>query len=200
MRQRDAWAGEMGDRRLTRDDWIVAAMAALAEGGVEAVRVEKLARHLKTSKGSFYWHFTGRPALLDALLSRWESEGTADIIRAAEALDHPAERLRLVTRAALLAERHGIAVYRFEAARRAWAADDPVVGERLRQIDRRRATFLSAELRRLGYDAVDAVQLGTGLYLALLGLYATRSYAPELADDANLVALLERLIAAAPAP
>lgn len=188
----------MAEKRLTPQDWVLAAMAALAEGGIDSVRVERLARRLKTSKGSFYWHFPDRPALLTALLDRWESEGTAEIIRGAEALDHPADRLRFVTRAALVAERHGIAIYRFEAARRAWAAEDAAVGDRLRRIDERRAAFLAAELGRLGYAPADAVQLGTGIYLTLLGLYATRAYAPGLADEANLLALLERLIAAAP--
>ena len=38
----------------TRDDWISAALAALAEGGIEAVKVERLAARLGVSKGSFY--------------------------------------------------------------------------------------------------------------------------------------------------
>lgn len=188
----------MADRRLTPEDWVIAAMVALAEGGLDGVRVERLARRLKTSKGSFYWHFADRPALLAALVDRWESEGTTDVIRSAEAMADPAERLRHVTQAALVPERHGIAVHRFEAARRAWAAEDAAVGDRLRRIDERRAAFLSAQLIHLGYGPAEAGQLGMALYLALLGLYATRAYAPALADDANLLALVEKLIAAAP--
>ena len=71
----------MTDRtNLTPLDWVIAGIAALAEGGIDAVRVERLARVLRTTKGSFYWHFADRSALLLAMLDLWEREGTADLI------------------------------------------------------------------------------------------------------------------------
>jgi AcrR family transcriptional regulator len=54
--------------RTPRDEWGDAALEALAEGGPEAVRVEALAVRLGVSKGGFYWHFTGRPALVEEML------------------------------------------------------------------------------------------------------------------------------------
>ena len=48
-----------------RDDWIRAAVARLSDLGIEAVRVEVLARDLGVSKGSFYWHFRNRIDLLE---------------------------------------------------------------------------------------------------------------------------------------
>src|ERR1017187_2761901 len=65
---------------LSRNDWLKAARLALLTGGVEAVRVEKLARNLRVTKGSFYWHFKGREELLDLLLREWEEELLKDII------------------------------------------------------------------------------------------------------------------------
>ena len=62
------------ERDLEREDWLRAARLALLRGGVEAVRVEKLARDLDVTKGSFYWHFKDRDELLDLLLREWESE------------------------------------------------------------------------------------------------------------------------------
>ncbi|MDR2984113.1 MAG: TetR/AcrR family transcriptional regulator, partial [Nocardiopsaceae bacterium] len=81
--------------RLTRDDWITAALAAIAEGGLAAVSVEPLAVRLGATKGSFYWHFENRDALLEAALGRWEKETTTDV--AAEittAGDAPASQFR----------------------------------------------------------------------------------------------------------
>src|ERR1700730_5847645 len=49
---------------LQPDDWIRAAFARLATEGIDAVRVELLARDLGVSKGSFYWHFQDREELL----------------------------------------------------------------------------------------------------------------------------------------
>src|SRR3546814_2778554 len=59
--------------RLSAEDWAQAALDLIAENGVAAVAVEPLARRLGVTKGSFYWHFPSRDALLQAALERWES-------------------------------------------------------------------------------------------------------------------------------
>src|ERR671911_1826652 len=79
---------------LTAEDWIEAAYRAMAEGGVEAVAVEPLARKLGVTKGSLYWHFEDRKALLEALLERWERESTEARIAAARQVADPRERVR----------------------------------------------------------------------------------------------------------
>lgn len=45
----------------------------LAERGLEGLAIEPLARRLGVTKGSFYWHFSDRKALLKAALTTWES-------------------------------------------------------------------------------------------------------------------------------
>lgn len=57
---------------LQPKDWILEATRVLAGGGVDAVSVEGIARQLGASKGSFYWHFADRPALLEAVFDLWE--------------------------------------------------------------------------------------------------------------------------------
>ncbi|BDZ41464.1 hypothetical protein GCM10025865_07630 [Paraoerskovia sediminicola] len=64
--------------------WVDAAYDAFASAGLEAVKVEPVARALGATKGSFYWHFTDRQALVDAVLARWETE-TEEIISEVEA-------------------------------------------------------------------------------------------------------------------
>lgn len=183
---------------LTPLDWTIAGIAALAEGGVDAVRVERLAKRLGASKGSFYWHFVDRPALLQSMLALWEREGTADVIAEVADIADPAERLRRVTTAALEARTHGVDVAHAEAALRSWAAQDAEVAARFVRVEQARTDYLAAELTALGYDPTSALRLGKALYLALIGLYAARRYASELADDAALLDLLEQIIAAAP--
>ncbi|MEZ5958643.1 MAG: TetR/AcrR family transcriptional regulator [Hyphomonadaceae bacterium] len=51
--------------------WIEAAFDALAEAGIDAVRVDPLARKLGVTRGSFYWHFADRAALHTAMLKEW---------------------------------------------------------------------------------------------------------------------------------
>ncbi|MBP8098362.1 MAG: helix-turn-helix transcriptional regulator, partial [Arenimonas sp.] len=54
--------------RLSAEDWARAALDVIAEQGLAAVAVEPLARRLGVTKGSFYWHFPSREALLVAAL------------------------------------------------------------------------------------------------------------------------------------
>ncbi|HEV7345526.1 MAG TPA: TetR/AcrR family transcriptional regulator [Devosia sp.] len=187
----------MAAKRFGPRDWIVAALAALAEGGIEAVRIEKLARRLGTSKGSFYWHFTDRPALLEAVLDFWETEGTSLVISSADAVGSPPERMQAVVDAALLATEQGVDVARTEAALRAWAAEEPVVAQRVAQVDERRVSYLAEILQRMGYDTASSRLLGVGIYLALMGLYDARRYAPSLADDRAFRALVEGIVRSA---
>jgi AcrR family transcriptional regulator len=69
--------------RLDRQAWIDAAYRILVEKGVEQVRILPLARRLGVTRGSFYWHFTGRQNLLDALVELWEAKNTRAVIEAA---------------------------------------------------------------------------------------------------------------------
>src|SRR4030095_17220783 len=66
--------------RLDAAAWIAAAFDALAHGGIDAVRVEPLAKALGITKGSFYWHFADRRPLIDAMLRSW-AEGRIAAIR-----------------------------------------------------------------------------------------------------------------------
>lgn len=59
-------------RRKSREDWIAAARKVLVKSGVDSVKVDRLANDLHTTRGSFYWHFTDRDDLLNALLNDWE--------------------------------------------------------------------------------------------------------------------------------
>ncbi|MFC0681238.1 TetR/AcrR family transcriptional regulator [Lysobacter korlensis] len=184
--------------KLKPTDWVDAAMQALAEGGVEAVSVEGLARRLGVSKGSFYWHFTGRPALLEAVLALWEKEGTDDLIVHALAIEDPVARLRLLTEESLEATSRGVDVARTEMAIRSWAARDAQVGERFLHVERRRVEFLAAQIRELGYDAETALRLSKAMNLAVVGLFVERVSGSEFADESALQLMIERLITEAP--
>src|SRR3546814_11650797 len=80
--------------RLSAEDWAQAALDLIAENGVAAVAVEPLARRLGVTKGSFYWHFPSRDALLQAALERWESVEQEAVFGTLETTPDPRERLR----------------------------------------------------------------------------------------------------------
>jgi AcrR family transcriptional regulator len=87
-------ATRSGKQLLTRDDWTRTALETLADDGLRAVTVERLAAKLGATRGSFYWHFRDRADLIDAALRQWERANTTDLIPDLEAIDDPAQRLR----------------------------------------------------------------------------------------------------------
>ena len=58
--------------RLTRNDWLQAALETMHKSGVEGVKVAPLAARMGVTTGSFYWHFKNRRELLESLLGYWE--------------------------------------------------------------------------------------------------------------------------------
>ncbi|RCS22056.1 TetR/AcrR family transcriptional regulator [Phyllobacterium salinisoli] len=168
---------------LTRDDWVLASLAALAEGGIDAVRVERLAKRLNVSKGSFYWHFSDRSDLLSALLDLWEKDFTAQLIITVAPLPTPRARLLALADEVLSANNDGVDVAHAEGAFSAWAVLDPVAAARVRAVEAQRIGYLVSELSLMGADAADAELLSKGVYLALLGVFAARRYNPVLAED-----------------
>lgn len=156
--------GETGKERLGCDAWIEAGLALLAEGGVAAVGVEPLATRLGVTKGSFYWHFQNRAALLAALCGEWVDRSTETFIARVEQLGGtPSERLRnllLVT---------ADAPKPLERAVRAWAATDADVAARVAAVDARRTAFVTGLLAAIGHGADEAAALSRLLVCFVVG-------------------------------
>ncbi|WP_306368459.1 TetR/AcrR family transcriptional regulator [Nocardiopsis sp. CC223A] len=153
--------------RVTADDWARAALEVLAEGGLRAIAVEAVAARLNVSKGSFYWHFTNRRALVDAALRLWES-GTGAVIAEVEKITDPAQRLRTLLEIAL-GEPTAAAVSFWLIS----GADDPAAAEVARRVTDRRMGLMQSALRLLGRSEEEArarVVAGYGGYLGVAAL------------------------------
>ncbi|MGH1414319.1 MAG: TetR/AcrR family transcriptional regulator [Pelagimonas sp.] len=139
-------------KRLSQEDWLAAGFRALAQGGPSAIRAEAIARDLKTTKGSFYWHFKDLKAFKTAMLTLWKDKATDAII--ANLQDLPKghnQLLALIKTASHAPDRFGgIGV---EPAIREWARTDPDAEAALIDVDKRRISFLHEQLTRLGTDA-----------------------------------------------
>ena len=152
-------------RRLTRHDWVAAALAAIAEGGLAAVAVEPLAQRLGTSKGSFYWHFENRDALLTAALAHWEEQYTAAVTAEnTRAGADPVQRLRLlIRRVTTLAETDSVYVALIATA------SHPVVAPVLTRITQQRIDYTAALFRDIGFPTREARYRSLLAYSAHLG-------------------------------
>jgi AcrR family transcriptional regulator len=175
-------------KRLTTQDWIDAAYAALADGGVAAVAVEPLAARLGSTKGSFYWHFTDRDALLEAVLAHWERVETEAVIALGDAEPDLLARMRTLLTLAL--EPPGASV---ELALQP-TADHPLVAPVLRRVTRRRLEYLGATFTGLGFAPDEAARRSLLAYTAYLGHTQLAHATPDLLPD--LAGYVDTMVAA----
>jgi AcrR family transcriptional regulator len=135
--------------------WTRGAIDLLGEQGIDGVRVELLARRLGVTKGSFYWHFENRDALLIAMLADWRRRATLAIIERIEAHDDSAvNRLRLLMQVPFQIKAEGGA--QVELSIRLWARRDPRARAALKEVDELRLRYITRLLREIGFTTTRA--------------------------------------------
>ena len=159
----DKASGWRGSREL----WLEAARTVLVDQGVEAVKIQPLAKSLGLSRTSFYWFFKDRDALLQALLEDWETTNTGALEAACSAY------------AATLAEAvlNVIGVFlhgggfdeRLDFAVRGWAHGDAAVMARVNAADARRLEALCQLFVRFGVTEPEADVRARTVYLVQMG-------------------------------
>lgn len=150
--------------RLSADDWALSALDVIAEQGLAAVAVEPLARRLGVTKGSFYWHFPSREALLVAALERWEVMEQETVFGKLEAISDPRARLQALFQ--LVAHELKPHVIYSELLK---ALDHPVVQPVLSRVSKRRLDYLTASFRQAGLGRLDAQHRARLCYAAYVG-------------------------------
>jgi AcrR family transcriptional regulator len=174
--------------RLDAPAWIAAALDALADGGIGAARVEPLAKALGVTKGSFYWHFADRRALLDAMLAAWTEGRIAAIRQQAADRDAPVAVLRQL---ADLYTRHanvrGLAI---ELAIRSFAHTDAPAAQAVRSVDAERLQDVAALFSALGWPRGDAQARAVLFYSYLFGQSLLDAKAVTPAVRARAIAAL----------
>lgn len=169
--------------KLKRQDWIDAGLRVLAESGVEAVRVEPLAKLLKVTKGSFYWHFKDRQELLNALLEEWVRLQTNSIIERVEAIDGDAST-KLLRLFEIAMDDDG----REENAIRAWATIDSRAAAVVTEVDRRRLDYTRDLFVQIGFTPEEAIVRARMAYYSLVGEFTigTRTNRAERLAEAQM--------------
>lgn len=181
-------------QNLSAADWARAALEALAASGLDAVAVEPLARRLGVTKGSFYWHFVNREALLRAALELWEKGETEDVLARIGDEPDPYQRIVKVFREANAGYRAG-RLYLAIAA----AEDKPMVREFVQRVSERRMEYLVECYRALGFDEPRAAHWARFAYATFMGNLQIRRDTPgmmptEAAFDEYLQLMIRTLI------
>jgi AcrR family transcriptional regulator len=176
-------------QRLDAEAWINGALDVVAAQGIDGVRVETLAKMLNVTKGSFYWHFADRDALLAAILNHWRRTATLAIIARLDQTEQTAAgRLRQLLKLPF----HGPRAERganVELSIRLWGRRDSRAATALAEVDQLRLSYIESLLRDCGFDAASAKARAILAYAFIR--VATTLIEPE--DDATLTQCIQAL-------
>ena len=147
--------------------WLQGAKEALLQGGVEAVRIQLIAKTLNQSRTAFYWHFSDREQLLDALLAEWREKNTGNLIQRTTAY---AESLaEAVLNVCDCWFDQDLFDSRFEFAIRSWALQSDRILAEVQAADTARIAALTAMFERHGLTPHAAAVRARAVYLVQIG-------------------------------
>jgi AcrR family transcriptional regulator len=152
----------MGDR-LAKSDWVAHGLRTLARDGPNALRVEPMAKKLKVSRGSFYWHFRDIKDFHAQVLTSWQERSTDQVIENLDVQVAPRDRLKYLMQQAFGGRR------KLDDAVRSWAAEDKAVAKVLAVTDRKRIAHLEKMLLEAGVEPALAAHRAVFLYWAYVG-------------------------------
>jgi len=158
--------------RLSRQDWLNAGLAELAEGGVQGIKIDRLCKRLNISIGSFYHHFVNIDDYMEKLADGWEAymqEHLADTLDREAA---PEERLRSFH------ERILDMNPRLEVVVRGWSFSNEYVAKIVDKLDKKRMRMLASQFMELGFKNDEAKLLAEveySTYLGVLSVCANRN-------------------------
>lgn len=156
--------------RLSKDRWLKYTLDRVGDVGVAAIEVETLAKELKVTKGSFYWHFKDKDSLLSETLNYWYNSATLAIgLVGKRDFNEPLDRLRYFF-ALALNRSQDVPGGPIEQALREWARVSDIAAEMTRRVDQDRISLIADAYIELG-QSKDQARLTAEMALAhLIGL------------------------------
>ncbi|WP_369856727.1 TetR/AcrR family transcriptional regulator [Candidatus Thalassolituus haligoni] len=181
----------MSSPKLTRNDWINSAMNVLATGGIDLVRVDNLAKEMKITRGSFYYHFENRQELLQAILERWRIKATEAVIESLKkrSLNTREQLIELIT-LPYKGERSFEAAS-IEISLRAWARRDPMAKAAVEEVDSYRISYIEKLFMEMEHPQEQASDLAYLIYSYMVAnsLMGDKDDPQSKADRARRLAL-----------
>ena len=148
---------------------MLSAIDLLAKEGVTGLRVELLAKSLKVTKGSFYWHFKDRDDLLKAVLDTWKTGRIRDITKQtrAEAGEELAQLHHVIDVYSASRNHRGMMI---ELAVRDWARRDEIASRVVEEVDAWRLECTRELFTRCGVPLAEASSRSVLLYAYVFGI------------------------------
>jgi len=154
-------------QRGSKDLWLNAAYELLISDGIEAVKVMPLAKRLNLTRTGFYWFFEDIAELHSAMVHRWESKNTGNLIDRCNAdASNICEALFN-----LMDCWHNPSLFdaRLDLAIRNWARVDPDLQKRLSEADNMRIDAVVEMFTRHAYSKEQADVRGMTVIYSQIG-------------------------------
>jgi AcrR family transcriptional regulator len=181
-------------KTLDRDAWLKKALDILFAHGISQVKIEVIARKLKLTKGSFYWHFRNRDDLLRSMVEWWRENQ----LRFISGLTHSHADPQGIIRAVITFTQH-TEDSNHDIAMREFARFNKQAARAVAEVDQLRVSYLAEMFLAAGFDALEASLRARTLYFYQVGEYTT-SLAPAPPDREEMAERLYRLLVRTPTP
>ncbi|WP_179957745.1 TetR/AcrR family transcriptional regulator [Exilibacterium tricleocarpae] len=159
-----------GNTKNTREDWLAEARKVLIEEGVDRVKIDRLAKNLKVTRGGFYWFFKNREDLLNSLLEDWMDSKNDPLSQAMQtAGDNPLDTI--IQFCLNLIMEHSFSPS-LDTAVRDWSRNSGNAKRAIDLVDNRRIEALADIFKKLKYPREEAFIRARILYFHQVGYYA----------------------------
>ncbi|WP_299428542.1 TetR/AcrR family transcriptional regulator [uncultured Shimia sp.] len=147
--------------RRSKQDWLNAALDVLKEHGIQAVRVERLAKDLRVAKSGFYYHFEDRDHLQRSLIAHWVNEDAIPF--AVQKKLRNSSPTKALIQIIDIVEKFDLG--KLDFAMRQWAKSDAEVHKAYQKEMRRRVSHIRGIFESLGFEG-DDLEMRTRTFVA----------------------------------
>jgi AcrR family transcriptional regulator len=154
---------------LSREAWIAAARKVLENRGIAEVKIDRLSKQLKVTRGSFYFHFSSQEDLHNGLLEQWRRDNCQpfqDMRDVAEV-----DGLQLFTAIVHVWVDEEPFSPLLDLAVRDWSRTSKKLAREVAEMDDLRISLLTRAFRMLGYSQDESLVRARITYFHQIGYY-----------------------------
>ncbi|UDL92792.1 TetR/AcrR family transcriptional regulator [Mesorhizobium sp. PAMC28654] len=155
---------------LSREAWIAAARKVLEKRGIGEVKIDRLARQLKVTRGSFYFHFASLEDLRGGLLQEWRDSNCAPFWAMRDI--HDIGGLQFFTDIVHVWVDEAPFSPLLDLAVRDWSRTSKKLAQDVKEIDDLRIELLIRSFRAMGYSDDESIVRARITYFHQIGQYA----------------------------
>lgn len=164
--------------RYRKEDWIQVGFEILKDQGVQAVKVEVIARNLGVTKGGFYGYFLNRDELLESMLDYWEEKYSGEVMQIINDLKgsfaNKVQKLLYIIDDDRLSATE-LSVYH-------WAGCDHRANDTLMRVAKRRLSWVKSLFIEGGFTPEEAEKRANILHHYMAGCKTFRPLLPDAAS------------------